>query len=311
MSDARLPPAEAAAAIRWAAGRFKRARLSFGHGTDNPLDEAAALVFHAAGWPHSAAPAAYRKSLPKEARTALAGLVRRRIEERVPAAYLTGVTWFAGHEMKVDARVLVPRSPFAELIEQQFRPFVRPGEVQRILDIGTGSGCIAIAAAHAFAHARVDATDISAGALAVARSNVRLHGLGRRVRVLRSHVFRGLGARRYDMILSNPPYVPRGDVDRLPAEYRHEPRIGLEAGADGLRVVRAILKGAAKHLHPRGILVVEVGDTAGAVAAAWPKLPFLWLGFEHGGGGVFLLRAEDLKTARKARSARTGKRDVG
>ena len=311
MSEARLPPAEAAAAIRWAAGRFKRARLRFGHGTDNPLDEAAALVFHAAGWPHSAAPAAYQKSLPRAARAALGVLVRRRIEERLPAAYLTGVTWFAGHEMRVDARVLVPRSPFAELIQQHFRPFVHPGEVTRILDLGTGSGCIAIAAAHAFSVARVDATDISAGALEVARSNVRLHGLGSRVRVIRSHVFRGLGARRYDMILSNPPYVPRRDVDRLPAEYRHEPRIGLEAGDDGLRVVRAILKGAAKHLTPRGILVVEVGDTAAAVAAEWPGLPFLWLGFEHGGGGVFLLRAQDLRAPRKAPRARTGKRDVG
>ena len=311
MIDARLPPAQAAAAIRWAAARFRRARLSFGHGTDNADDEAAALVFHAAGWPHSAAPAAYRKSLPRAARAALGELVRRRIEERVPSAYLTGVTWFAGHAMKVDARVLVPRSPFAELIQQHFRPFVRPDEVRRILDIGTGSGCIAIAAAHAFKNARVDATDISAGALALARSNVRLHALTPRLRVIRSHVFRGLRARRYDMILSNPPYVPKRDVDRLPAEYRHEPRVGLEAGEDGLRVVRAILKGAAKHLNPGGILVVEVGDTAGAVAAAWPKLPFLWLGFEHGGGGVFLLRAEDFKAPRKARSARTGKRDVG
>ena len=311
MSESPLPPAEAAAAIRWAAGRFRRARLSFGHGTDNPVDEAAALVFHAAGWPHSAAPAAYRKRLPRAARESLGTLVRRRIEERVPAAYLTGVTWFAGHEIHVDPRVLVPRSPFAELIEQHFRPFVRAGDVTRILDLGTGSGCIAIAAAHAFGAARVDATDISPGALEVARSNVRLHGLGRRVRVIKSHVFRGLGARRYDMILSNPPYVPERDVDALPAEYRHEPRVGLEAGRDGLRVVRAILKGAATHLRPRGILVVEVGDTAGAVAAAWPTLPFLWLGFEHGGGGVFLLKAEDLKAPRKARSARTGKRDVG
>ena len=310
MSDARLPPAEAAAAIRWAAGRFRRARLSFGHGTDNPHDEAASLVFHAAGWPHSAAPAFYRQRLPLAAREALGELVRRRIEERLPAAYLTGVTWFAGHEMKVDARVLVPRSPFAELIGQHFRPFVRPGEVKRILDIGTGSGCIAIAAAHAFGAARVDATDISPGALSVARTNVRLHGLGRRVRVLRSHVFRGLGTRRYDMILSNPPYVPTRDVDALPAEYRHEPRVGLEAGADGLSVVRAILGGAAQHLTPRGILVVEVGDTADAVAAAWPRLPFLWLDFEHGGGGVFLLRALELKSPRK-RVARAGKRDVG
>ncbi len=311
MTQQRLPPAEAAAAIRWAAGRFRRARLSFGHGTDNPLDEAAALVFHVGGWPHSAAPAAYKKRLPAAARAALGELVRRRIEERVPAAYLTGVTWFAGHAMQVDERVLVPRSPFAELIGERFSPFVRPHEVKRILDIGTGSGCIAIAAAHAFPGSLVDASDLSAGALEVARSNVRLHRLGRRVRLIKSHVFRGLGKRRYDMILSNPPYVPTRDLDALPEEYRHEPRLGLEAGKDGLRVVRAILKDAAKHLTPEGILVVEVGDTAARVAAAWPRLPFLWLGFEHGGGGVFLLRAGDLKSPRKAPGARRGKRHVG
>ncbi len=298
-------PARAADAIAWAARRFARARLVYGHGTDNARDEAAALVFHAAGWPHSAAPAAYRRSLSGAARARLGALIERRIAERVPSAYLTGITWFAGHAIRTDARALVPRSPFAELIEERFEPFVRARDVARILDLGTGSGCIAIAVAHAFPAARVDATDISAGALALARANVRAHGLGRRVSVRKSHVFRGLGTHRYDMIVSNPPYVPDADVAALPPEYAHEPSLGLKAGADGLRVVRAILTGASRHLTPHGVLIVEVGDTAHAVAAAWPELPFLWLGFERGGGGVFVLRRDQLdKLDRRPRARR-------
>ncbi|HXQ31272.1 MAG TPA: 50S ribosomal protein L3 N(5)-glutamine methyltransferase [Steroidobacteraceae bacterium] len=304
-----LPPALTAAAIDWTARRLARARLSFGHGTDNARDEAAALVFHAAGWPHTAAPGAYRWRLRRAARESLAALVHRRIAERIPAAYLTGVTWFAGHEIRVDPRVLVPRSPIAELIGHRFRPFVRPERVRRILDIGTGSGCIAIACAHAFPAATIDAVDVSAGALEVARDNVRRHRLERRVRPRLASVYRGLGTRRYDIIVSNPPYVPTGEVAALPAEYRHEPPIALEAGADGLRVVGAILRGAVRHLQPGGVLVVEVGDSAGAVAASWPGLPFLWLGFEHGGGGVFLMTREQLAprprpTARRPTRAR-------
>jgi len=298
-----LPPARADAAIAWAARRFARARLVYGHGTDNARDEAAALVFHAAGWPHSAAPAAYRRTLEPPVRRALATLIARRIEERLPSAYLTGITWFAGHAIKTDARALVPRSPFAELIAGRFAPFVRPRDVGRVLDLGTGSGCIAIAIAHAFPKARVDATDVSRDALALARTNVRAHRLGRRVTVRRADVFRGLGTRRYDMIVSNPPYVPEADVAALPAEYAHEPSLGLKAGADGLKVVRAILKDAARHLTETGVLIVEVGDTAGAVAAAWPRLPFLWLGFEHGGGGVFVLRRDQLTARPRAARA--------
>jgi ribosomal protein L3 glutamine methyltransferase len=296
------PPERTDAAIAWAARRLERARLAYGHGTDNARDEAAALVFHAAGWAHADAARAYHRALPPTARAALAALLRRRIEERVPSAYLTGVSWFAGHELRVDPRVLVPRSPLAELLRRRCAPFVEADGVGRVLDIGTGSGCIAIAAAHAFRRARVDAIDVSAAALEVARGNVRRHRLGRRVRLIRGNVYRGLGAHRYDMILSNPPYVPRREVEALPAEYRHEPRIGLEAGEDGLRVVRAILRGAWRRLRPGGILVVEVGGTMDAVAAAWPRLPFLWLSFEHGGDGVFLLTREQL--APRARSAR-------
>ena len=301
MSAIRLPPARTDAAIRWAARRLARARLSYGHGTDNPHDEAAALVFHAAGWEHSAAPAAYAWPLTQAARTALQALLGERIGKRVPSAYLTGRTWFAGHEIRVDSRALVPRSPIAELIRRRFHPFVTRSSVARILDIGTGSGCIAIACAHAFPQAAVDATDISPAALALAQENVRRHRLSRRVQLIRGSVYRGLGTRRYDMIVSNPPYVPRAEVDALPAEYGHEPRIGLEAGTDGLTVVRTILRGAARHLRPGGILVVEVGASAAAVAAAWPRLPFLWLDFEQGGDGVFLLAREQLR-ARPATS---------
>jgi ribosomal protein L3 glutamine methyltransferase len=301
---AALPPVLAGDAIEWAARRFARARLCYGHGTDNPRDEAAALVFHAAGWPHSAAPAAYRRPLNGTARRRLARLVATRIDERVPAAYLTGVSWFAGHEIRVDRRVLVPRSPIAELIAEQFRPFVAVERVTRILDLGTGSGCIAIACAHAFPRARVDAADVSRGALRVARDNVRRHRLEERVRPLYSNVYARLGARRYDIIVSNPPYVPQREVERLPPEYQHEPRVGLQAGRDGLDTVRAILVGAARHLEPEGVLIVEVGDSATAVTRAWPRVPFLWLDFQQGGGGVFLLgRADLVNFARRTRPA--------
>ena len=292
MANERLPPIPAGDAIRWAARRLERAQLSYGHGTDNALDDAAALVFHAAGWPHSAAPAAYAWRLSIEARRALRGLVKRRIEERVPSAYLTGVTWFAGHEIHVDARVLVPRSPIAELIESRFAPFIAAARVRRIVDIGTGSGCIAIACAHAFPDALVDAADVSPDALEVARDNIRRHRLEGRVHARLADVYDGLGGERYDIIVSNPPYVPQAVVAALPPEYGHEPAIGLASGADGLDAVRRILDGAKRHAAPGAILVVEVGDTQQAVERTWPRLPFVWLDFERGGGGVFLLTLE-------------------
>lgn len=287
-------PVYAGDCIRWAATRLDRAPLVYGHGTDNPVDEAAALVFHAAGWPHSAAPEAYAWAVPRAARAELARLVERRVSERVPSAYLTGRTWFAGHEILVDPRALVPRSPVAELVQRRFAPFVVPDTVRSVLDVGTGSGCIAIACAHAFPEARVDAADVSPDALDLARANVRHHGLERRVRTVLSNVYAGLGARRYDLIVSNPPYVPTRDVDALPDEYAHEPRLGLDAGREGLDVVREILAGAARHLTPAGVLVVEVGDTEDRVQREWPRVPFLWLEFEHGGGGVFLLSRDTL-----------------
>jgi ribosomal protein L3 glutamine methyltransferase len=276
------------------ARRLKRARVSFGHGTDNAWDEAASLTLHALSLPHEGGPALYRRRV-SAANAARAGeLIERRITERAPAPYLTGVTWFAGLPFRVDARVLVPRSPLAELIERGFAPWADSKRVRRILDLGTGSGCIAIACARFLPGTRVDAVDISAAALEVARMNVRRHRLTRRVRLLESDHFSALKGCSYDIIVANPPYVGTRELKRLPPEYRHEPRLALAAGARGLDSVAVILRQAHRHLRPRGLLIVEVGNTEAAVRRAYPKLPFLWLHFARGGGGVFLLTREQL-----------------
>ncbi len=271
--------------------RLRRARLHYGHGTGDARDDAAALVFHALGLAHASAPGSYARPVAARGLARAESLIRRRIDERIPSAYLTGVTWFAGHEIRVTPGVLVPRSPIAELCQRGFEPWIAAGNVRRVLDIGTGSGCIAIAAAHALPRAQVDATDISPRALEVARANVRRHRLGRRVRVRRADVYAGLGRRRYDVIVSNPPYVSAAEMRMLPPEHRAEPVIGLHAPRRGLAIIERILRGARRHLTAGGILVVEAGDTAGAVRRRFPRLPFTWLEFERGGGGVFLLRA--------------------
>jgi len=274
--------------------RLSRARLHYGHGTDNARDDAAALLWHVLRLPLPASAVLYRRRVPARAQAALEQLLQRRIRERVPVVYLTQRCWFAGLPMYVDGRVLIPRSPIAELIERRFQPWVQRARVRRILDLGTGSGCIAIACARAFPLARVDAADISDDALAVAQINIRRHRLSARVRALRSDHFTGLGRASYDIIVSNPPYVGRRRLAGLPAEYRHEPRLALAAGTDGLDSARIILRDAAAHLNPGGILIVEVGDAERALRRAFPRLPFTWLAFERGGGGVFMLGREQL-----------------
>jgi ribosomal protein L3 glutamine methyltransferase len=276
------------------ARRLSGARLHYGHGTDNARDDAAALVLHAMRRAGQLPAAALARRVPEAARVRLEALLQRRIRERVPVVYLTQRCWFAGLPMFVDERVLIPRSPIAELIERRFVPWVQPERVRRILDLGTGSGCIAIACARAFPRARVDATDVSTAALAVARINIARHRLQRRVRARNADLFTGIKAARYDMIVSNPPYVREGELQGLPAEYRHEPRLALAAGRDGLDAVRGILRDAAAHLNEAGILIVEVGDTERALRRAFPRVPFLWLAFRRGGGGVFLLSREQL-----------------
>jgi len=282
------------ALIAASARRLRRARVFFGHGTDNAEDEAAVLVWHALGLAHPGGDASYARRVGVRARKVVEALIDRRIRERMPAAYLTGRSGFAGLSFHVDARVLIPRSPLAELIERRFSPWIEFARVRRVLDLGTGSGCIAIACAHAFPKARVDALDISPQALAVARINVRAHHLARRVRLVQSDHFGALRAGSYDIIVSNPPYVGARELNGLPAEYGYEPRIALAAGRGGLDSVRIILRDAARFLKPRAILVVEVGNTERALRRAFPRLPFTWLTFERGGGGVFLLTAEEL-----------------
>ncbi len=291
-----VPPRETVGeAIERCARALTRARVHFGHGTDNARDEAAELVFWAAGLPHELGADAYPRPLAARAAARVQRVLERRVAERVPLAYLTHRAFFAGMELYVDERVLVPRSPIAELALQRFAPWA-PRRVGRILDIGTGSGAIALACAAAFPRARVDAADVSSAALAVCRRNVRRLGFERRVTPVRANHFEGL-ADRYDIIVSNPPYVTAAEMRRLPREYRHEPALGLAAGRDGLDSVRVILAGARRHLRPGGILVVEVGNGERAVERAFPRLPFVWPHIAMGGGGVFVLRASDLDAA--------------
>jgi ribosomal protein L3 glutamine methyltransferase len=275
--------------------RLQRARLFYGHGTDNPRDEAFALVFHVMALPHDSPPSVLKRRVSAAQSARFEELISRRISQRVPLPYLTHESWFAGLPFFVDERVLVPRSAISELIERRFEPWAPP-RVRTILDMGTGSGCIGLACAKAFPRARVDATDIDPRALEVADINRRRLRLTRRVRLMISDHFAALSGSSYDIIVSNPPYVGEREMRGLPREYRHEPRHALASGREGLDSVATILRSAARHLCPLGLLVVEVGNTERALMRAYPRVPFVWLEFERGGGGVFLLTREQLTT---------------
>ncbi|CAK0739894.1 50S ribosomal subunit protein L3 N(5)-glutamine methyltransferase [Gammaproteobacteria bacterium] len=285
--------------IRWGTSHFVKAGLAFGHGIDNPWDEATSLTLHALHLPPLVPERIGDARLTISERRRVVDLFQRRIAERKPAAYLTQEAWFAGLSFYVDERVLVPRSPIAELIEKGFDPWLAEFQVGRILDIGTGSGCIAVACALAFPGVEVDAVDISPDALAVARINIERHGVANQVTLFQSDLYQSLEGRCYDLIVSNPPYVPAPQIATLPAEYRHEPALGLVAGAEGLDAVVRLLREADDHLTLEGVLIVEVGDSAAALEERFPEVPFLWLDFERGGDGVFLLTAEQIHEYRR------------
>lgn len=283
--------------IRWGASHFNAASLFFGHGTDNAADEAAWLVRHALHLPPDMPDTFYNCRLTDAEKQAVYDLLVQRIETRKPAAYLTGEIWFKGLRFEVDERVLVPRSSLAELIENRFEPWIKPDNVRRILDLCTGSGCIAIACALEFPESRVDATDISTDALALAKHNVARYGLQDDLRLIRSDLFDELADDdQYDIIISNPPYVSAGEINALPEEYTHEPRLGLDGGGeDGLDLVAKLLREAAAHLTASGVLVVEVGNSWPALQARYPDVDFTWLDYERGEQGAFLLTRQQLE----------------
>lgn len=280
--------------VRWGASEFGRAGLHFGHGTDNALDEAFHLVTWALKLPHDL-PAPYLDAaLTAAERAQVLALLRRRVKSRKPAAYLTGEAYFAGLPFTVDERVIVPRSPIAELIGHRFEPWLKAAP-RRILDLCTGSGCIAIACAMAFPEAQVDAVELDDDALELLRVNVARYELADRVQAIQSDLFARLRGRRYELIVSNPPYVPEARWRRMPAEYRHEPKRALTAGADGMDVVSRILRDAPGHLAPDGVLVCEVGGSIPEFDRRFPNIPVTWPEFERGGDGVFVITRDDLE----------------
>jgi ribosomal protein L3 glutamine methyltransferase len=287
--------------VRWGASRMNEAGLCFGHGSSEAEDDAAALVLHALHLPPDIHPDYLDCALSSEEAKSVLDLFSRRIEQRVPCAYLTNEAWFAGRCYFLDERVLVPRSPIAELVTECFYPWIDPpAQARRILDLCTGSGCIGIACAHAFPRAQVDLSDISEEALEVAELNVVEHEVQERVAVIHSDLFQGLGGQRYDLIVSNPPYVASDEMEELPDEYLHEPELGLVGGTDGLKLVAHILRHAAVHLTEEGLLIVEVGASWRQALQRWPKMPFVWLKFQRGGEGVFLLTRRQLERHRWA-----------
>ena len=279
--------------LRWATSEFNRAELFYGHGTDNAWDEAVQLVLPSLNLAIDSDITIIQSRLTRRERKMLAELIVTRIEKRIPIAYLTNKAWFAGLEFYVDERTLVPRSPFAELIDAHFAPWVEASP-KRILDLCTGSACIAIACAYAFPEAEVDAVDISDEALEVAEINIQGHGVEQQVFPIQSDLFSGIENEKYDLIISNPPYVDAEDMANLPDEYKHEPELGLACGFDGLDLVRKMLQQASSKLNDKGVLFVEVGNSQVHLQEAYPEIPFTWIEFSAGGHGVFVLTKEQL-----------------
>ena len=280
--------------IRWGANHFDSNGLFYGHGTDNAMDESVALVFHVLNLQYDIPAEHLQNRLSDQEKTTILELFQRRVDERKPAAYLTNTAYFTGLPFYVDESVLVPRSPIAELIDTGFAPWIDPERVTAILDVCTGSGCIGIACAYSFPGAAVDLVDISPQAIRVANKNIQQHGLQERVMAIQSDLFAVLDDKRYDIIVSNPPYVSSSEMLDLPQEYHQEPALGLEAGDAGLDIVIPFLQQASSYLKPDGIIVVEVGLSSDALQERFPQVPFLWLEFEHGGEGVFMLTADQL-----------------
>jgi len=282
--------------LRWSVSRFSAADIWYGHGTDNPWDEAVQLVLPTLYLPLDIPEDMRSARLTSSERHRIVERVIRRVNERVPVAYLTNKAWFCGHEFYVDERVLVPRSPVGELINNRFAGILSD-EPRHILDMCTGSGCIAIACAYAFPEAEVDAVDISTDALAVTEQNISAHGLEQNVTPICADLFRQLPQTQYDLIVTNPPYVDADDMDDLPDEYRHEPELGLAAGRDGLKLVRRILACAPDYLSEQGVLICEVGNSMVHMIEQYPDVPFTWLEFDNGGDGVFLLTKQQIVDA--------------
>ena len=282
--------------LRWAVSRFNEAGLHFGHGTQDAFDEAAWLILHALHLPHDRLEPFLDARLTTAEKATLAALIARRIDERIPAAYLTRKAWLGDYPFYVDERVIVPRSHIAGLLlEDALAPWIDAERVHAALDLCTGSGCLAVLLGLTFPRAHVDAVDLSPEALEVARRNVTDYGLEQRIELIHSDLFAGLDARAYDVIISNPPYVTARAMRALPAEYRHEPALALAAGEDGLDIIRRLVAEAGRHLRPGGILVVEVGDGRAAVEESFPALDPVWLDGHDNGNGVFLLRQEALR----------------
>jgi ribosomal protein L3 glutamine methyltransferase len=280
--------------IRYGASRFSAAGLTFGHSHDNPIDEATHLVLASLHLPPDIPPAYGAGRLTTTERESVLALIERRVSERLPVAYLVGETWFAGLKFKSDRRALVPRSPIAELIESGFAPWLDERRIERALDLCTGSGCIGIAMAEYNPEWQVDIVDISGEALSLARENIAFQHVEGRVEAIQSDLFAGVAGRKYDLIVSNPPYVTEDEYAALPGEYAHEPKLGLTSGADGLDLCLRMLDEAAAHLTDDGLLLVEVGESEHALAALLPEVPFVWIEFKVGPMGVFALERRDL-----------------